>query len=428
MAAKVNDLPEAEQRAVLGSIGQAFYVLRDFDQAKVVYRELAKRSKDDLNIQLLLYSLMRNAQDEAGMQAAVDEIQRLAGENNSYTLYCKAARIVTEVQNKKRPLNALDDARALADKASAQRPNWGAAWRLRGEIDERLGNADKAIDAFLKAVDLGDTNPGMMRHLAQLLLQKQHPKRLRAIVDKLPNGPALLGPRITAVLDIIEGKVADAVPLAREAAKDDPDNYVTQLWLGDVYRTAGHFEEAEKAYKRAAELAPDVADCWISLARLYVTQDRRSDLQGVIEEIKTKVKPEYRELALATVQETAGNSKDSEADYLAALEKNPGDLRTLELVAAFYIRRNNLDKAKEYLNRLDEVGSRAPADQRALSSAPTARWPRSMLPAKSRKTWFAQSRSWTATRIPSYRMRTRALRRNSMCNSGISTRAWKPFG
>jgi tetratricopeptide (TPR) repeat protein len=364
MAAHAGDLSENDRRALLGSIGQTFYVLRDFEHARNVYAELAKQNKDDLGTQLVLYSLARDADDDAAMQAALDEIQRIAGENNSYTLFCKAARIVSEVQRKRLALDSLDQARNLADRAASQRPNWGAVWGLRGEIEERRGNVEKAIESYRKALDLGDTNPSMLRHLASLLLSKGRADELQAIVDKLPNGRALLGPRIFAVYKIQEGDIAEALPLAREAAKEDPNSYITQTWLGDVLKTGGQFDQAEEAYKRATQLAPEVPEPWLALVRLYAAQDRNADIQNVIAEMETKVKPDQRDLAIAAAREAADQQQDAEKIYLERLEKNPNDLKTLESLAAFYLRTNRTDKGVEYLNRLSRAGSQAPPDQR----------------------------------------------------------------
>jgi tetratricopeptide (TPR) repeat protein len=352
------NLSETERRAVLSTVGQALYVLRDFPAAEQVYRKLVEMSPDDLNLQLVIYSLMRDADDSAGMAKALAEIQRIAGENNSYTQFCRAAAIVNDVQRQKRDVAALDEARKLVEKAAAQRPNWGAIYRLRGEIEQRQGNTDKAIEDFRHAVELGDTNPGMIRQLAALLLSRDKADELTAIIDKIPNGRALLGTKVEAVYMLARGEVADAIPIAQKAAEEDPNSYVTQLWLGDVLRTGGRFNEAEAAYKRASELAPDVADAWLALVRLYVAQDRTFDAQDVIQQIEAKVKPEQRQLALASAREIV-KSPDAEREYLAALEKNPNDLRTLELVAAYYFRVGNAEKVVEYLNRISELGKKA---------------------------------------------------------------------
>lgn len=363
MYQNIGQLPEEEQGSLMTAVANALYALRNFDQAREIYTKLAEKHPNDLRTQLMLYSVIRDQGDDAGMQSVVENIRKIAGEDDSYAEFCDAARIVQLVQQNKQPVSALASARQMLDKAAKQRPNWGALLRLRGEIDEREGKQDGAIENYQRALDLGETNPLMIRKLAGLLLVKNRGPEINQVIDKVPNAREFIGPKLRAIVDLMRGNVLDSVEAAKEAAALEKDDYATQLWLGTVLQNAGDMRGAEEAYRKATELGPQEADTWLALARFLSEEKRVKEVPPLVKEIEAKVKPEQRELALAACYEVALDPAQAEKHYLQALEAKPEDLRLLEAVANFYIRQKNAEKTIAYVNRLMEAGKKAPPDQ-----------------------------------------------------------------
>lgn len=125
MAANLQDVPEAEHNGILQSIALAFYSLSDFDQARKLYQQLAENNPKDLGTELMVFSVSRDANDEAAMKASVEKIREIAGEDNDYALFCDAARIVTLVQNKVEQPSALAESAGVGRKSRLTAPDWG---------------------------------------------------------------------------------------------------------------------------------------------------------------------------------------------------------------------------------------------------------------------------------------------------------------
>lgn len=122
--------------------------------------------------------------------------------------------------------------------------------RLRGEIYERQNSNELAIENYQRALELGEVNPMMVRHLGALLLTMNRAIELKQLVEKVPNARQYLGSRLVSIIDLLDGNAEDSVTAAKQAAAEDPDNYGTQLWLASMLKNAGDLNGTEDAYKR----------------------------------------------------------------------------------------------------------------------------------------------------------------------------------
>jgi tetratricopeptide (TPR) repeat protein len=363
IANKAKDLPPTEARPVLATIAQAFHGRRKMDQALALYQQMAEANPKDIASQLMIFSVQRDANDDAGMRKSIERIKELAGENNSYTLFCEAARIVSAVERKEQPASALAEAESLLEKAAQQRPNWGTLVRLRGDIAERQGAADEAIMFYERAIDLGDHNPLMLRKLVAMLLERGRRPDAERMLAKVPNASQLLGSRLESVMNFSQGNIEDALKLAQEAIAEEGESYAMQMWLGGMMKTAGKNDEAEKAFRRAVELAPDVATPYLALARFYTETAHKEEAEATIKEMESKLAPEQKTAAMASGYEIVGNTVEAEKQYLALADAKPDDLATLEQVAIFYARQRRNDKVLEFVNRIVEKSKSAKPEE-----------------------------------------------------------------
>ena len=81
----------------------------------------------------------------------------------------------------------------------------------------------------------------------------------------------------------LAGDIQRAVELLAEAAAAEPANADAQLQLGLALLAAGRLDEAERAFNRTLELAPDYADARIALARVH---QRRGDSARALAEVE----------------------------------------------------------------------------------------------------------------------------------------------
>jgi tetratricopeptide (TPR) repeat protein len=359
IASKVDELPEAERIPVLQAAAAAFNRLRDFPRSGKYYEEIAKRDPSDLTSLLMIFSVAREANEEAQMQDAVARIKEMVGEENSYYLFCQASALVWEVIQGKAKAEALLEAGKLLDKAAEQRPNWGLLLSLRGEIEEREGNIDAAIANYKRAVGLGDTSAQLLRRLVVLLINRNRGSEAKSLLANVPNPAESLGPRLSVVMKLLDGDVKDAMQLAGAALAEDPDNAQLQLWFAMIAANSGFDDEAEKAYRKATELGPESSDCWLGLFRFLVERDRREEARTLLPNIEKHVAEKARPLVLAQCREMIGDYAEAEKYYQQAAVDTPDNLLVKREIASFYARIKNGQALNKMLAELSDRGAKS---------------------------------------------------------------------
>ncbi|MGD9645027.1 MAG: tetratricopeptide repeat protein, partial [Pirellulales bacterium] len=359
IASKVDELPEGERIPLLSAAAAAFNRARDFERSGEYYEKIAERDPANLTSLLMIFSMAREANDEEKMQDAVNRIKEMVGEENSYYLFCQASALVWEVVQGQAEPAALAQAGKLLDKAAEQRPNWGLLLSLRGEIDEREGNIDAAIAHYMRAVGLGDTSPQLLRRLVVLLINRNRGSEIDSLLAAVPNPREALGSRLYVLRNLLKGEVSDAMEVAREALAEDPDNAQLQLWFAMIANNSGFYEEAEGAYRKATQLGPEVADCWLGLFRFLVERERPDEARELLPNIEKHVAEKSRPLVLAQCRELVGNVAEAEKLYQQAEAAEPDNLLIKRELGSFYARSKNAEALNKILNEISDRGQLA---------------------------------------------------------------------
>ena len=137
-------------------------------------------------------------------------------------------------------------------------PNGRAASRSTGEIAELAGSPDQAITSYLRAVELGNVQPSLVRRLVGLLNERNRFDEIDHVAQVLRDqGAALDEITIVKALDAIRKQDFDrGIALARQVFPESSTNSSDHLTLGRFYMAAGRSDEAGKEFRRAVELGP----------------------------------------------------------------------------------------------------------------------------------------------------------------------------
>jgi len=142
------------------------------------------------------------------------------------------------------------------------------------------------------------------------------------------------------------GRRKEPVELLRRAVEQDPLSAVAYHTLGIALHDAGHFVEAEQAYRKALMLAPHRILARAGLSMALLAQQRGED--ALAEALQEPHEP-FRLWSLAMVHHGLGHSAESDAALAELIEKYSRDAACQ--IAEVHGARGEVDQAFEWLNR-----------------------------------------------------------------------------
>ncbi len=99
-----------------------------------------------------------------------------------------------------------------------------------------------------------------------------------------------------------QGRAEDALTILSQSSASSPKSIAVLVRLGTLAAKLGRFDEAERAYQKAIELAPGQARAYAMLADLYLQADRKPHDARRLAQKAVELQPEpalYRLLGAA---------------------------------------------------------------------------------------------------------------------------------
>ena len=274
----------------------------------------------------------------------------------------------------------------LSDELLAANRNSYEGLMLKGYLADTDRKGKEAIEYFSKAVQLNDSNPGVITEYARLLIQDGQKADALKIATDLMARHKNYGPiydllyttyrsdgQMGKAQDVLEAKVANnptqadyVVQLARHYAGlqkpeevaatlqrliANPTNFPSgRLWVGDFYLGAGNYAEALRNYREGIRASKDVKQRVIYEKRAIVTlraqgeKQRALDLAAQVEKEDPKDSEAmhlHADLALETGK--GENANDAIREFQALSSQNPADASLqLQLGRAYQLKGDTL--------------------------------------------------------------------------------------
>ena len=343
------------------------------DEARRLWKAAAERLPDDLRAPLELLEMGWRDGDVAQARLAADAILQLTGQARPEHRTAEAAVLVAEVRSRRGAAGTLSfkgllqpdkerlkQARLLVTETENARPAWPTVHRLVAEMDLFEGNTKAAIDQLVLARQLAIDKRPVTRRLLALLHGEERFTEAEEILESL--GPADLRglERIAVDLRLRQDRVADAVAIALQAVPDDSENVDDLLWCGDLLLRAGEHGPAERAIARAAELAPQRSDIWLSLMGRQLADGRRDAAEQTLHRGRDAVAGRQRSRLLARGSVLLGRDDEAELHFRQALADNPTDIGVAGDAVDFYLQHGRATEARELLETIvDSTGTEA---------------------------------------------------------------------
>ncbi len=295
VAAMLTDLEEHRPRDVRFWRTQASLATRrkDFERAVTAYRRLAQIEPPSLDDRVALAAVLNDAGNFIDAQGELDQLVKENAANSTPPVLLQLGRAWLVRDEVKARTHYLDSLR--------QQPS-PLGFRLLGELEEKRGKMDEALDAYRKAIDLDASLMDVRLHVAATLMQKGEYERA--------------------------GAEAKAI-LVR-----NPKDLPAALLYGDALREQGKLREAIVAYQGALKVGGSSPDVLMKLARaMLLQQDRLPQAVKLLRQV-TKVAPTRGEAYyyLGYAQKDLGELGEAKASLQEYLRLEPsgefaGDVR-----------------------------------------------------------------------------------------------------
>jgi cellulose synthase operon protein C len=335
-------------------------------------RQIAEKQPNNVQIRFILFAQAMHAEDDAGMEQALKDLERVAGQG-AYWLYGQAARLKFQAKQKKgaEQSQLLDRALDYLARAREVRPTWSRIPLMMAEICDLQGKVEPALKNYREAIEMGEYDPSAVQRAAQLLFQRQQYVEADRLLHRLDERKVPFSSdmnRVGAEAAEHLGEFNRALELARKSAPPESKRYQDHMWLGQMLtacakRAEGEkqtqkaeklWAEAEKALRRAVEVEPTIPATWVALIQLLRARDKEDQAEKLISQAGKSIPAKHAPLAIAQCYEVMGKSEAAEAKYEAALHAAPQDPLVLRTVADFYCRTSKTAPAENILRKFVE--------------------------------------------------------------------------
>jgi FimV-like protein len=152
------------------------------------------------------------------------------------------------------------------------------------------------------------------------------------------------------------GDTDKAIEQYKEAILIDNEFYPAKINLAMLYNQIGENEQAEKLFKEVIADGPDQHYQKYSLGLLLAEMGRYEEAVSYLEDASVYLEENTRiKFNLAKLQEFLKNDEAAEANYIMILEQEPESPEYLIAIVEYYFKKQNYQKAKPYVIRINNL-------------------------------------------------------------------------
>ncbi len=327
--------------------------------ARQHWGELAALEPHNVRVLLGLFNLAVGAADGAEALNLVGAMRKVEGKHGTFWRFAQAMLLIDRArraENKDRiwARADTDGIRALASEIAEQRPDWWGGPLLLAEIAELEGRYDDVLTSYLRSIELGNSQPAIIRHVIGMLSDRRRFADINRLVTSLRDSgiPAEDFAIATAFEAIRKKDYERGLALARQVIPASSTRYSDHLALGRILMTSGKVEEAGKEFRQALELAPSVPETRRSWVEYLVRTNQAPAAREAAAAAEKALSAVGSTLTLAQCHWTAGEASKAESLFRQAIKDRPHDAATLRLAASFFLDQNYPDRAAPLIAEL----------------------------------------------------------------------------
>lgn len=375
---------ETEAR-LLAYRGYGYLGLGDLDKAEETFESALAMVPDDHKAMMGTALLLRAQGDSVGAERKVDELLAIEAD------YVDGLLLKAELRRRDRDFTAAianydkaieadprnisarlgralllvgqdEDDKAEQDVAVVRRvaPKHPIAAYISALLLAKKDQRDEAITTLLGTGEFLRSYPAGLYLLSSLQIGKdqleQAQGNLRQIQQLIPGEPTSL--KLLASIHMRRNEAAKAIELLQPLIDDSTtDNELISL-LASAYVRNGQPQEASSLFQRVVDRQPDDV---LSQARLAATKIQAGDSAAAIEDLDRILKQEPSSLQAHVLKVLTHLQQNSLDEALAAAidlsEKVEGNPLGANLAGGIYVRKNDLDKAREKFEQALQINA-----------------------------------------------------------------------
>jgi tetratricopeptide (TPR) repeat protein len=349
-------LPQADHPDLRVGLAQVSLAEGKSDAAE---RELAQAHQEqpsNVGVIRLLANLALDAGNRAAAKRWEDKLRGLEGGDGTSWQYARARRLLQEVRDTAAP--AFQEVVSLQAGLQRQRPSWSAPYVLKGLIEELQRQEEQAIEAYQTALRLGEKRLFVYKRLVMLLYRQSRFAEADECMAQL-GAPVLSSPSFSPLAISVAAALQDvprAQTLAEQATKDRPTDPTAWVWYGQVLALNQQPEQAEQAFRKAIEVAPQDGRAYSAMFGHQLRAGQGEQARETLEQLSKQVPlgDAERAFILAQGYDLLGDAEQADAQYRAAAKLSPDNVVVHARLAGFLMRRDSR-QAEVALRRVMEL-------------------------------------------------------------------------
>lgn len=325
-----------------------------FKKAAEVYEAiLAEDEHNKEYLQTIAY-LYQRAGEKKKAKEAFDKLLAMYGDNEEIL----EAKLQLHLNN-----NELDEAVDINNLLIKIAPNESKYYIRLAEMYNNNNLPDKAAEVYKNAELLFPDDPGIQLSLSQYYKRvgdtQNYKKYLRKVVVNNALDPSeqltVLGGFIVEAEDSADRALG--LELAKEVAKQNPDDARAVAAYGDMLGISGHMMDAAEQYKKSVKIDPANYVVWKNLLSVYLQEQKPDSMIKYSDEALRKF-PNQANLhyingmghSMKKEHEQALNSLERAADMMP--EENRGELAGIySTIADVYNSLKDYESSDEYFDK-----------------------------------------------------------------------------
>ena len=286
-------------------------------------------------------------------KAALENMRRASElDPGSYYLKMETARLYARNGDNDTALKYASEAIAL--NPEAPEPREFAAW-----VSTASGRWEAAINQYKEILRLHPGNSDALTQMGALYAETGRLDEAEATFKELAAvNPSAISYYYLGSFYGKTGRPKEAISALNSSLKKDPNFVEAMGELAILYETQDELKSAERVYRSLIKAQPKMTIPKARLANLLFKTGRKKEAEALLGEINIKSLQGPAQLSLGILFREQGLLKEAAEALEGALKNAPKNEYILYLLATTQLELNELDKARENLNKIPKNGDK----------------------------------------------------------------------